>query len=83
MTASLRHTAVVHDGWKYVRYLQPGVPEELYDLGSDPEELKNLIGAARHAGRLAGLREALTAELKRTAAPTAMFPPAPGLKERR
>ena len=47
------YTAVVHDGWKYIRYLQPGVPEELYDLATDPEELKNLIGDAKHAAKLA------------------------------
>jgi arylsulfatase A-like enzyme len=70
------YTAVVLDGWKYVRYLQPGVPEELYDLGSDPEELKNLAGEAKHAERLAALRKALAAELKRTAAPEVLMPPA-------
>jgi arylsulfatase A-like enzyme len=69
------YTAVVHDGWKYVRYLQPGVPEELYDLGSDPDELRNRIDEPRHAERLDRLREMLAAELKRTAAPAAMLPP--------
>src|SRR5262249_1874530 len=54
---------------------QPGVPEELYDLASDPEELKNLAGKPKHADRLGRLREALTAELKRTAAPAVMLPP--------
>jgi arylsulfatase A-like enzyme len=70
------YTAVVRGGWKYVRYLRPGVPDELYDLGTDPEELKNLAGEAKHAQRLGQLREALAAELKRTAAPSAMLPPA-------
>src|SRR5262249_11269608 len=70
------YTAVVHGGWKYVRYLQPGVPEELYDLGSDPEELKNLAGESRHAQRLARLRATLAAELTRAAAPAAVLPPA-------
>jgi arylsulfatase A-like enzyme len=69
------YTAVVQDGWKYVRYLRPGVPDELYDLGSDPEELKNLIGDPKHAERLGRLRAALAAELKRTAAPAAMLAP--------
>jgi arylsulfatase A-like enzyme len=69
------YTAVVHDGWKYVRYLQPGVPEELYNLDADPEELKNLIGEPKHAERLGRLRQALAAELKRTAAPAVMLPP--------
>jgi arylsulfatase A-like enzyme len=68
------YTAVVQDGWKYIRYLQPGVPEELYDLNADPEELKNLAGEAKHAERQAALRRALAAELKRTAAPRAMMP---------
>jgi arylsulfatase A-like enzyme len=69
------YTAVVDDGWKYIRYLKPGVPEELYDLASDPDELKNLIGEPTHAQRLALLHEALVAELKRTAAPAVMLPP--------
>jgi arylsulfatase A-like enzyme len=68
------YTAVVHDGWKYVRYLQPGVGEELYDLNADPEELKNLAADPQHAKRLAALRTALAAELDRTAAPAAMTP---------
>jgi arylsulfatase A-like enzyme len=68
------YTAVVQDGWKYVRYLQPGVADELYDLGADPEELTNLAGEAKHAERLAALRRALAAELTRTAAPREMKP---------
>jgi arylsulfatase A-like enzyme len=71
------YTAVVHDGWKYIRYLQPGVPEELYDLGSDPEELKNLAAAPEHAKRLEILRKAMTAELKRSGAADVMLPPRP------
>jgi arylsulfatase A-like enzyme len=70
------YTAVVHGGWKYVRYLQPGVPEELYDLSADPEELKNLIGEPKHAEQLGRLRAALATELKRTAAPALMLPTA-------
>jgi arylsulfatase A-like enzyme len=68
------YTAVVHEGWKYVRYLQPGVPEELYDLGSDPEELTNRSREPNQAGRLERLRKVLAAELRRTAAPAAMMP---------
>ena len=44
------YTAVVHGGWKYIRYLQPGVPEELYDLAADPEELKNLAAKPEARG---------------------------------
>jgi arylsulfatase A-like enzyme len=72
------YTAAVHGGWKYVRYLQPGVPEELYDLRSDPEELTNLIGQPKHAAKLTHLREALAAELRRTKAPEPMIPSSPG-----
>lgn len=68
------YTAVVQGGWKYIRYLQPGVSDELYDLGTDPEELKNLAAEARHAEKLAHLRQALVAELKRSTAPAEMFP---------
>lgn len=63
------YTAVRLGDWKYVRYLQPGVPDELYDLGADPDELKNLAADAKHAARLAELRAALAAELKRTGGP--------------
>ena len=66
------YTAVVRDGWKYVRYLQPGVPDELYHLTADPEELTNLTGRPDHAGRLGELRAALAEELRRTNAPAEM-----------
>jgi arylsulfatase A-like enzyme len=68
------YTAIVHGGWKYVRYLQPGVPDELYDLGADPDELKNLAAEPKQAAKLADLRAVLAAELKRTAAPAAIIP---------
>lgn len=68
------YTAVVVDGWKYIRYLRPGEPEELYDLRADPEELTNLAGRAHHAERLKQLRVALTDELKRIDAPVELLP---------
>jgi arylsulfatase A-like enzyme len=68
------YVAVVHEGWKYVRYMKPGVGAELYDLTADPDEMKNLIDEKKHAKRLAAMREALAAELKRTAAPAEMQP---------
>jgi arylsulfatase A-like enzyme len=71
------YTAVVHEGWKYVRYLQPGVPEEMYDLSTDPDEMKNLVLEAKHAKRLAALQAALAAELKRTNAPAVIVPQQP------
>lgn len=69
------YTAVVQGNFKYIRYLQPGVPDELYDLSSDPDEMVNLIGGAKSTERRDRMREILAAELKRTAAPQAMLPP--------
>jgi arylsulfatase A-like enzyme len=69
------YTAVILDDWKYIRYLQPGVADELYNLRNDPDELQNLAREARSADRLATLRTALAAELKRTAAPAVLLPP--------
>jgi arylsulfatase A-like enzyme len=54
--------------WKLVRYLEPGVGEELYDLQNDPEELVNLAGKREHAEALKEMRDKLDAELKRTEA---------------
>jgi arylsulfatase A-like enzyme len=53
---------------KYIRTLVAGEIEELYDLEADPEELANLAPDPGHAARLAGLREALVAEMRRTGA---------------
>lgn len=61
--------AAINDGrFKYVRYLKPGLPEELYDLQKDPEELANLAADAAHQAELLRLREATLGELRRTKA---------------
>jgi arylsulfatase A-like enzyme len=61
--------AAINDGrFKYVRYLKPGLPEELYDLQKDPEELTNLAADAAHQADLLRLREAVVGELRRTKA---------------
>ncbi len=62
------YTALVRDGWKYIRYLEPGAGEELYDLRADPEELVNAATAGEQAARLAELRETMGADLRRTEA---------------
>jgi arylsulfatase A-like enzyme len=72
------YTAVVRERWKFVRYLQPGVPEELYDLAADPAELHNRAADPAHAARLTVMRDGLAAELRRTNAPTEMLPRPPG-----
>jgi arylsulfatase A-like enzyme len=68
------YTAVIHADVKYVRYLQPGVPDELYDLRRDPAELHNLAADVQHAKTLASLREVLASELKRTGAAREVLP---------
>lgn len=68
------YTAVVAEDWKYIRYLQPGVPEELYHLAVDGEERENLAANRKHARRLERMRQLLADELKRTAAPAEMIP---------
>ena len=57
LSTDRRGAGLVQDRWKYIRYLQPGVPEELYDLTADPEELTNLASAMKHAEKLAALRK--------------------------
>jgi arylsulfatase A-like enzyme len=68
------YVAVVQDGFKFIHYLRPEHGEELYDLGADPEELKNLIGAPTQSVRIAKLRATLIAECKRTEAPFELQP---------
>lgn len=58
---------LLRDGsWKYIRYLVPGEPEELYDLKADPEELRNLAADPAQAERLSRLRAKAVEELRRT-----------------
>jgi arylsulfatase A-like enzyme len=72
-TAAVHHHvpwyAAINEGrFKYVRYLEPGVPEELYDLQSDPEELSNLATDQAHHQTLNRLRDLTLVELRRTEA---------------
>jgi arylsulfatase A-like enzyme len=55
--------------YKYIRTLEDGEIEELYDLKADPEELTNLALDSKHADRLQQMREATLAELQRTRSP--------------
>jgi arylsulfatase A-like enzyme len=51
--------------YKYIRTLVPGEIEELYDIKSDPEELRNLALERRHRDTLERLRKATVEELRR------------------
>lgn len=62
------YVAVRQGNFKYIRNLNAGETEELYDVAADPEELKNLIADAQQQLQLAELRASLAAELKRTEA---------------
>lgn len=52
--------------YKYIRTLVKDEIEELYDIGADPREQRNLAVEAPHQDRLRELRAALQAELRRT-----------------
>jgi hypothetical protein len=54
--------------YKYVRTLIEGEPEELYDVISDREELRNLAGDDRYGDLLKRYRRTAIKELKRTEA---------------
>lgn len=62
------YTALIHENWKLIHYLDGQSGEELYDLKTDPEELKNLIQDSQQVERIAKLREAMKSELQRTEA---------------
>ncbi len=55
-----RQSSILHEGWRYIRHLDPeGKPvrEQLFDRARDPEELRDVSGEERE--RLAELRERL------------------------
>jgi arylsulfatase A-like enzyme len=59
---------VLHvDGhFKYIRTLEAGEPEELYDLSVDPDELNNLALDSQYHDRVISMRQAVLTELERT-----------------
>ena len=54
--------------YKYIRTLIEGETEELYDLVSDPQELKNLAPIPNYSDLLQNYRKTAVSELKRTGA---------------
>lgn len=71
------YVALIDGQYKYIRYLAPGQPEELYDLAADPDECVNLADSRAHQDALAKLRSRWIEELKRTDAPFLHVLPAP------
>jgi len=51
--------AVRDERWKYIRYVGMEEMNELYDLKSDPQEMKNLIGDPRAKEQLRGMKARL------------------------
>ena len=83
LVAGVPWYASLHNGrFKYIRTLQKGEIEELYDLDADPEELINLALLKEHQPRLEQMRAATVAELKRTEAGFADDLPEIGTKPR-
>jgi arylsulfatase A-like enzyme len=64
-----RWVAIRYGKYKYIRTLVKGEMEEIYDLDSDPGELKNLALDPESKTLLADLRARTIAELRRTSAP--------------
>jgi arylsulfatase A-like enzyme len=62
------YIALRTDEWKYVRYLTPGETEELYDLRTDPDELRNLADEPAQRDRLRTLRRQTIDHARRTGA---------------
>jgi N-acetylglucosamine-6-sulfatase len=62
------YKAVRTKRWKYIHYLELEGMDELYDLQSDPYEMKNLIHQSSAAKALAGMKQEMARLLKQTAA---------------
>jgi arylsulfatase A-like enzyme len=50
--------------WKYIRTLVPDEPEELYNLGTDPDELNNLALSPKHNERVMKMRKQTVEKLR-------------------
>jgi len=57
--ADMGYQAVRTDRWKYIRYKELSGMDELYDLGGDPYEMKNLIHDAASQSELGKLKQEL------------------------
>ena len=64
-----RWVAIRYGNLKYIRTLVEGEMEEMYNLESDPQELKNLAVVPYFRRSLSDLRSRCIGELRRTGAP--------------
>ncbi|MEA2710375.1 MAG: hypothetical protein QOF78_2976 [Phycisphaerales bacterium] len=58
--------AIRTDRWKYIHYDEVANADELYDLKTDPYELKNVIADPANAEQLATMKSELASQLKAT-----------------
>ena len=58
--------AIRTDRWKYIHYDEVEGVDELYDLKTDPHEMKNVIADPANAEQLAKLKAELTKQLENT-----------------
>jgi N-acetylglucosamine-6-sulfatase len=62
------YKAVRNERWKYIHYLELAGMDELYDLKTDPYEMKNLIHQSSAANALAEMKKEMERLLQETSA---------------
>jgi N-acetylglucosamine-6-sulfatase len=58
--------AIRTERWKYIEYIEEGIPPELYDLQTDPREEHNLVDESALKPQLEALQKQLNDLLKET-----------------
>jgi len=64
--------------WKYIRYLEGGVQEQLFDLREDPEERHNLADDPALLDRLVAMRAGMRRSMEREGVPANWWKPLRG-----
>jgi arylsulfatase A-like enzyme len=62
-----KHRGIRTERWKLIHFWEQPEEWELYDLESDPDEMRNLIGQRTHETRVRELRSRLDALRRETA----------------